>query len=395
MPTEFLLSPAAADRLTAPSADGVAIGRLVGASAALAAVELAMQAGRLVIVLANDPRHADQLEAEARWFGGGDLYVAHFVEWETLPYDSFSPHQDIVSQRLDVLASIGVRRQGIVILSSPALLQRLPPADYVAARTLLLSSGQRLDRQAFIDSLVGCGYLRVPQVDQHGEFAIRGSLLDVFPMGSDKPFRVDFFDDEVESLRDFDPESQLSGDRLPEIRILPAREVPLDEDGIRHFRHAYRERFEGRPTASRVYRDVSDGIAHGGIEYYLPLFFESTAGFQDYLPHDAVLMVPDDLAGILDQAWDEIGERYELCSLDPERPVLKPEESFFRPEDVAAALGRFTTIACSTRTLADGALNLPTRMPPAVRVEARYEDAAASLMRFIGDFDGRMLFTAD
>jgi len=395
VPTDFLLSAADAARLLAPAAGAAAIGRLTGASAALAAVELAEASGRPLILLAHDPRHADQLEAEARWFGSDSLEVAHFVEWETLPYDSFSPHQDIVSQRLDVLASVGRRRGGIVIVSAPVLLQRLPPVDYVALRTLMLATGQQVDRQAFIEALADCGYLRVPQVDQHGEFAVRGSLIDVFPMGADGPFRIDFFDDEVESLRRFDPENQLSGDTLDEVRILPAREVPLDEEGIRHFRHAYRERFEGRPMASRVYRDVSDGIAHGGIEYYLPLFFETTAALPDYLPGNAVLMIPDDMDGILAQAWREIGERHELCSLDPERPVLAPAESFFEPAQARSALARFTTVTYGARTLTDGALNLPTRLPPPVRVEARYEDAAASLMRFIDDFEGRMLFTAD
>jgi transcription-repair coupling factor (superfamily II helicase) len=385
------------DRVLASSVTERALGRMIGASAALAAVEIARLVDGPLILLATDPRHADQLEAEARWLAGNDVEVIHFVEWETLPYDSFSPHQDIVSQRLRVLASINGMQRGILIVSSPALLQRLPPTGYVAARTLSLAAGQTLDRQAFIDSLAECGYLRVPQVDEHGEFAVRGSLLDVFPMGSEQPLRIDFFDDEVESLRTFDPETQLSGETLQDIRILPAREVPLDQDGIRRFRHAYRERFEGRPSGSRVYRDVSDGIAHGGIEYYLPLFFEETASLFDYLPGAATILAPADLDTILDQAWSEVGERFELCRHDPERPVLSPEESFFTPDQVDAARRELVTIPWSSQTAGEGkgVLNLPTRMPPAVRVEARYEDAAAGLMQFLDEFDGRVLFTAD
>ena len=374
-----------------------ALGRQIGAAAPLAAVEIAHALRQPLVLLATDPRHADLLEAEIRWFAGPDLPVVHFVEWETLPYDSFSPHQDIVSQRLQVLASLGKMREGIVIVSSPSLLQRLPPVDYVAARTLMLQQGQSIDRQEFTDALIACGYLRIPQVTEHGEFAVRGSLLDVFPMGSTTPIRIDFFDDEIESLRQFDPESQLSGEKIESIRILPAREIPLDESDVKDFRHRYRERFEGQPSRSRVYREISDGIAHGGIEYYLPLFFDTTANFFDYLPSDSVILAPTDLRSILEQSWQEIGERYELYSLDPERPVLRPHESFFSPADTEKKLASFHRIEFSGHSLKEsaGTINLPTRIPPALKIESRYEDAAASLMQFLNSFDGRVLFTAD
>jgi len=384
--------------VAAPSYRSISsLGKQIGATAPLAAVELARALSQPLIVLATDPRHADQLEAEICWFAGPDLPVAHFVEWETLPYDSFSPHQDIVSQRLSVLASLGEMKNGIVIVSSPSLLQRLPPVDYVAARTLMLQLGQSIDRQEFTDALSACGYLRIPQVSEHGEFAVRGSLLDVFPMGSTTPIRIDFFDDEVESLRRFDPESQLSGEKIESIRILPAREIPLDASDVKNFRHRYRERFEGQPSRSRVYREISDGIAHGGIEYYLPLFFETTASFFDYLPENSVVLAPTDLNSILDQSWQEVGERYELCSLDPERPILQPHESFFAPKDTEEKLTSFRRIEFSAQSLAEaaGTVNLPTRIPPALKIESRYEDAAASLMQFLTSFDGRVLFTAD
>ncbi len=374
-----------------------AIGRLIGASASLSAVELAMAHDSALLVVANDPRHADQLEAEIRWFAGQDLPVQHFVEWETLPYDSFSPHQDIVSQRLKVLASLQNFRRGIVIVSAPSLLQRLPPVDYVAARSLQLNQGETLDRQAFIDSLGACGYLRVPQVDEHGEFAVRGSLLDVFPMGSDQPLRIDFFDNELESLRYFDTETQISGDMVDSIRILPAREIPLDDSDIRYFRLRYRERFEGQPSRSRVYREVSEGIAHGGIEYFLPLFFESTASFSDYLPRRTVVFSPTDVRQTLDQSWREVNERYTLCSLDPERPILKPNESFNDSATISDKLQAFQHVSYSAQSLVENesTINLATRLPPAIRVEARYEDAAQALMQFLGGFSGRILFTAD
>jgi len=372
-------------------------GRLIGASAALAAAELSARIDAPLLVLADDPRQADQLEAEIRFFCANDVDVHHFVEWETLPWDSFSPHQDIISERLSVLATLQDMRSGIIVASAAALLQRLPPVDYVAARSLSLHRGQTLPRDAFIDALSTSGYLRVPQVSEHGEFAVRGSLIDVFPMGSNKPIRIDFFDDDIESLRFFSAESQLSGDIVDSVDVLPAREIPLDADSIKAFRERYRERFEGQPSRSRVYREVSEGIAHGGIEYYLPLFFESNASLIDYLPEGCVVLAPQGLESLLQSSWAEIEERHEISRLDPERPILSPEETFHSPETTLSGLSGLRQIRISAQSLADHRdnHNLPTRMPPALKIEARYEDAAGALMQFLNAFDGRVLFTSD
>ncbi len=372
-------------------------GRLIGASGPLAVAEFAAAIERPVVVLADDPRHADQFEAGVRFFGGDALDVRHFVEWETLPWDNFSPHQDIVSERLSVLATAGGMRAGVIVAPATVLLQKLPPVDYVAARSLALRTGQELPRDAFIDSLAAAGYLRVAQVSEHGEFAVRGSLIDVFPMGSQRPVRIDFFDDEIESLRYFFAETQLSGDVVETVDVLPAREVPLDAEAISLFRENYRERFEGQPGQSRVYREVSDGIAHGGIEYYLPLFFETTATLLDYLPEDCVVLAPHGLDSMLENTWTEIEERYELCSLDRERPILTAGETFNAPAEMLERLEGMRRVLMSSRSLADGGatVNYPTRLPPALKIEARYDDPAGALMSFLEDFDGRVLFTSD
>ncbi|HSG97567.1 MAG TPA: transcription-repair coupling factor [Woeseiaceae bacterium] len=372
-------------------------GSLLGASLALAVAELAQHIGRPLLVLAEDARHADQLEAELRFFGGEDLPVEHFVEWETLPWDTFSPHQDIISQRLRVLSKLAGLRRGVVIAAASALQQRLPPVSYVAARSLSLRQGDDVDRNSFIDALIDAGYLRVPQVGEHGEFAVRGSLIDIFPMGADAPVRIDFFDDEIESLRWFSPENQISGDRIDSIDVLPAREVPLDKDAIRGFRDRYRERFEGQPSKSRVYREVSDGIAHGGIEYYLPLFFDATASLPDYLPPSCVIIAPAGIMTLLDGFESEARERFELCSLDRERPILSVDETFVAAGTAFERLANFPLLRYATRSLASGpaTVNFETRMPPAMKIETRYEDAAAALMQFLGSFAGRVLFTTD
>lgn len=360
-------------------------------------VEIAERAEAPLIVLARNPQAADQLEAELGWFAGDGLPVRHFVEWETLPYDAFSPHQDIVSRRLAVLGELPQLSRGIVIASAPSLLQRLPPTDYVAARTLVLATGSRLDRDSFARHLASSGYARVPQVLEHGEYALRGALIDVFPMGSERPVRIDLFDDEIESLRYFDPQSQVSDESLADVRLLPASEIPLDERAVREFRTRYRERFEGQPSRSRVYSDISNGIAHGGIEYYLPLFFERSAMLPDYFPDGSLILLPEDIGDILSGAWREIEERYENGNIDAERPLLKPDEAFHEPGDVSDALDRFATRRSSNHSLpeADDVFNAPTRKPPALRIESRYEDATAALRKFLNEFDGRVLFTAD
>ena len=383
---------------TLPAAGATtAWGSLFGASLALAVAEFAEQQDRPVLLLAEDPRQADQLEAELRFFADEELPVEHFVEWETLPWDSFSPHQDIISERLRVLATLPRMRHGILVATATALQQRLPPVDYVAARSLALREGQELPRDTFIDALVSSGYLRVPQVSEHGEFAVRGSLIDVFPMGADAPIRIDFFDDEIESLRWFSPDTQLSGERTPAIEVLPAREVPMDPDAIRRFRDRYRERFEGQPSKSRVYREISDGIAHGGIEYYLPLFFDETASLVDYLSARWAIAAPAGLDDLFKQFEAEARERFELCSLDRERPILSPEETFLLGSEIPDRLARLPRIFYSANTAAEGTAttNFETRMPPAMKIETRYEDAAAALVQFLDDFDGRVLFSTD
>ena len=374
-----------------------AIGRLIGASLPLALLEYARAAERPLVVFARNPQHADQLEAELRFFSGTALPVTHFVDWETLPYDTFSPHQDIVSRRLKVLSRLPAERQGITVVSLPSLLERLPPREYVSARSLHLEMGQRLDRDRFIESLSASGYRRVPQVEEHGEFAVRGALFDLYPMGSDRPVRVDLFDEDIDSLRYFDPDTQVSADGVDVIDVLPASEIPLDAASIKHFRHGYRARFEGQPSRSRVYSDVSNGISHGGIEYYLPLFFDEPAGFLDYLPDDAIVALPPDAADIVQTAWNEVVERYEVCRHDTERPVLPPDEAFFTAEAQLDRLRLRRSLEYHAHTLPDGPqhLNVSTQKAPAVRVETRYADASAALTKFMDAFDGRVLFTAD
>jgi len=237
---------------------------------------------------------AQRLLEEIPWFAPS-LVVNLLPDWETLPYDHFSPHPDLISERLSTLYQISQNNCDVVIVPVGTALIQLPPMAYLAANTFMLKKGQKLDLEALRKQCAEAGYHHVSQVVSPGEFSVRGGLVDLFPMGSGLPFRLDLFDDEIETIRTFDVDTQRSLYPVPEIRLLPAREFPLDDKGIALFRQNFREKFEGDTSRSRIYKDVSKGIASGGIEWYLPLFFEKTATLLDYLPEQTVLCLHGNL----------------------------------------------------------------------------------------------------
>jgi len=375
-------------------------GHLPQSATALALVQAARRHSGPLVVVAPDTPTADRLENALRFFAGDDgLEVHGLPDWETLPYDLFSPHQDIVSQRLATLYRLPDLTTGILLLPMSTLMQRLPPIPYVTDNVLLLDSGAQLDMDALRQRLAAAGYRSVAQVMEHGEFAVRGALLDLFPMGRDTPLRIDLFDDEIESIREFDPESQRSGKRIERIRLLPAREFPLTDDGIARFRQAWRVRFEGDPGCCQVYRDVSQGLAPGGLEYYLPLFFETTATLFDYLPNDALFVRLDGSREAAETFWAQVGTRHEQRRHDSEQPRLEPAELYLDPETVNAALKPTRRVAVSVAETplprARGGINFAAALPPPVAVQPRASDPAMSLKRFLADFEGRVLFTAE
>ena len=308
---------------------------LHGSARALALAEAVAADQRCWVFIAADTRESEQLAAELRFFAGTALEVLTLPDWEVLPYDIFSPHPDIVSERLRTLARLPGLRRGILLLTVDSVLTRLPPVPYVQARSFELRRGEPLAIEPLRMRLAQSGYASVSQVSAPGEFALRGSLFDVFPMGSAAPVRVDLLDDHIDSIRRFDPESQRSLENIEQLRLLPARELPLDAESVRAFRRRYRERFDGDITRMSVYRGVSEGIAPPGIEFYLPLFFETTAQITDYVPADAVIASDADLDSALERAWEAIGARYEDRRHDIERPLLPPAEAFVEPAGAA------------------------------------------------------------
>jgi transcription-repair coupling factor (superfamily II helicase) len=376
--------------------------QLYGSAAALALAEAARADRRLYVVIADGARELERLSAELRFFTSGALPLLRLPDWEVLPYDLFSPHPDIISERLQTLYDLPHTHSGCLIVTADTLMQRLPPRQYVQGRAFELVKGQALPIEPFRQRLSEAGYASVSQVVSPGEFAVRGSLLDVFPMGAATPLRIDLFDEEIEAIRRFDPDTQRSLATLTAVRLLPAREVPLDRQAVKDFRRRYRTRFEGDPNRGTVYRGVSEGLAPAGVEFYQPLFFDSMATLFDYLPGDAVLVQDVSLPGSLLKGWQEVLERYEERRHDLERPLLEPSELFLEPAQLGAYVEQFAGItldAFKADTELQGesvALrNFPTVAPRELRVEVRAAEPFAPLDSFLRGFEGRVLLAAD
>ncbi|QDL54258.1 transcription-repair coupling factor [Rhodoferax aquaticus] len=292
-------------------------------------------AGKPMAVVTANALDAQRLLDEIAFFAP-DLRCALFPDWETLPYDTFSPHQDLISERLATLWRISQRDKengaDVVIVPATTALYRVAPPSFLAGYTFQFKVKQKLDEAKLKGQLTLAGYSHVTQVVSPGEYAVRGGLIDLFPMGSLVPYRVDLFDDEIDSIRTFDPDSQRSLYPVPEVRLLPGREFPMDDDARAKFRSRWRELLDGDPTRSRIYKDMGNGVATAGIEYYLPLFFDDTATVFDYVGADATVVLHGELEPAFQHFWQDTKDRYRLVQTDPERPVLPPESLFLTIE---------------------------------------------------------------
>jgi transcription-repair coupling factor (superfamily II helicase) len=360
-----------------------------GCGEALGLASLRARHDAFWLVIVPTVTRAESLEAELRFFLGGDSRLAVFPDTEVLPYDTFSPHQDLTSRRLMVLRDVAAGRINTLVVAASTLLPRLAPTRYIGGYSISLSAGQKLRPEQLRLQLETAGYQRVAQVMEHGDFAVRGSLLDFYPMGSEQPVRVDFLDDEIESLREFDPDSQLSGTVIKSLETLPAREMPVDAEAIKQFRQAYRRRFEGNPARSIIYREVSEGRMPGGIENYLPLFFEATALLWDYLPAGRLCISLGEPAALLESAWQQVAERFAQAGENSERPALAPREINASPDEHLAQLARGPLLVL------DGEAGTGTASLPPVQINARSERPAGALAEFVRGFPGRILFAAE
>ncbi|CAM2991175.1 transcription-repair coupling factor [Legionella worsleiensis] len=312
-------------------------GQLYGSSLALALAEYCQETPGIKLLIAQDNLSASQLQDELQFFLNPQKQqqeLLFFPDWETLPYDQFSPHQDIISERLYTLSRMQQVKDAVVITSASTLMHRLCPPEFLHQYALMLKEGQKLDLNTFRHQLQQAGYHCVNKVLEHGEYALRGSIIDVYPMGSGLPFRIELFDDEIDSLRRFDTETQRTIEKIKEINVLPAREFPLNEQSQTLFRRTFRELFPGNPSQCPIYESISNGQFPAGIEYYLPLFFEKTVTFFDYLPTDSKVCLIEDIQDNAEQFWHELTERYEQRRYDISRPILTPYACFITPTEL-------------------------------------------------------------
>ena len=370
---------------------------LAGSSDALAVAHFAARGRTLLLVCANPPE-AQRLHDELAWVAP-QLRAHLFPDWETLPYDSFSPHQDLISERLATLYSLTRGEADVVIVPASTALYRMAPPSFLAAYTFFLKQGERLDVDKLRAQMATAGYAHVTQVVSPGEFSVRGGLIDLYPMGSSLPLRIDLFDDEIESIKTFDPDTQRTVYPVPEIRLLPAREFPLDEKARTAFRSRFRETFEGDPSRVQLYKDVSNGIAPAGIEYFLPLFHDETATLLDYLPGDAVVMLHHDVPAAIDEFWRDARQRHEFHAGDRSRPVMKPAALFLGQEEFFTALKAYPGLSIPANENAEPDAPRASEAPPEVAVERKATDPLHKLKDLLaGDWamaGGRVLLLAE
>jgi transcription-repair coupling factor (superfamily II helicase) len=335
--------------------------------------QLAQSAGKTLVILTAEPLEAQRLSEEIPIFASA-LKVRPLPDWETLPYDSFSPHQDLISERLRTLHALSHNEVDVLTVPITTALYRLAPPSFLAAYTFSFRQKDKLDETALRTQLTLANYAHVSQVTAPGEFCIRGSLIDLFPMGSIVPYRIDLFDDEIESIRAFDIDTQRSLYPVGEVQLLPGREFPMDEIARNHFRAQFREVFEGDPSRALPYRDIGHGIAFAGIEYYLPLFFETTATLFDYLPANSLIVSMGDIDDAMRRFTQDTASRYQFLKSDRERPVLPPAALFLQAEALFEQLKQFPRIA-----LMPEALHPDIMSAPDIGVSRRAEDPLQKL----------------
>ena len=355
------------------------------------AIELKAQKRMLAVVVAN-ATDAQRLLDEIPWFGGQAGLRCHLLpDWETLPYDAFSPHQDLVSERLATLYEVQNGQCDVLIVPATTALLRMAPPSFLAAHTFYFKQGETLDEARLKAQLTLAGYTHVSQVMSPGEYSVRGGLIDLFPMGSALPYRLDLFGDTIDTIRTFDADTQRSLYPVREVRLLPGREFPMDEASRTAFRGRWREEFEGDPSKSPIYKDIGNGIASAGIEYYLPLFFEETATLFQYLPEDATFALVGDIDGAIKRFWSDTQSRYKFLKADRERPLLAPERLFLKDEDfftLAKPHGRWVIQS------GDAASEISAPIPN-IAVNRRIEDPLTNLRAYLLQTDKRVMICAE
>jgi len=372
------------------------LGELTGAACATEIAGIAERHAGPVVLVAPDMQNALRLHDEISQFT--DSLVMNLADWETLPYDSFSPHQEIISSRLSVLYQLPTMQRGVLILPVSTLMQRVCPHSYLHGHALVMKKGQRLSRDALRAQLDAAGYRHVDQVMEHGEYATRGALLDLYPMGSAQPYRLDFFDDEIDSLRLFDADTQRTLEEVEAINLLPAHEFPTDKAAIELFRSQWRDKFDVKRDAEHIYQQVSKGTLPTGIEYWQPLFFsEPLSPLFSYFPANTLIVNTGDIESSAVRFQTDAHARFENRGVDPMRPLLPPELLWMRTDELLGELKRWPRVQLKTDSLADKAAftNLGYQILPDLSVQAQNKSPLDNLRKFLESFDGPVIFSVE
>ena len=360
---------------------------------ALALATAIQQEKRLLVIVTPDQQTTLRLEQELAFFLDNSLPILLFPDWETLPYDVFSPLPEIISERIKTLALLPDTKRGALIVSVATLMHRLAPREHVLAHSFSIEIGGNINLELMRLKLEAVGYQCVSQVYQHAEFAVRGSILDLFPMGSKEPYRIELFDDEIESIRSFDPDTQMSLEKINKIELFPAREFPFTDESIKHFRQAFRSQFPDASAKNTLYLDVSKQIAPAGIEYYLPLFVEQTESFFVYLPKTALFVLPSEFSECATRFFAEADERYQQRKYDIERPLLPPSKLFLSPEEIQQHVTVFSRVILQDTP--DAHTLFSCQSLPDLVIDSRLKEPAQALRQFIEHFSGKIVFVAE
>lgn len=352
---------------------------------ALAIAAEARRGGGPVLVITPDGYSARRLRDDLLLIDAPQAVL--FPDWEVLPYDLYSPHPDLISRRLALMAALPDWQSGIVLAPLTSVMQRLPPVAWVRGQALHLDVGQHLAPDAFRASLQAGGYEGSDQVWQPGHYAVRGAVIDLWPMGAAQPFRLELFDDELESIRTFDAESQRSIERIDRIHLLPGREFPFDEAARQAFRRRFRNRFEIDPRRVPIYREVDEGILSQGLEQYLPLFFDEHATLSDYLPQPYRLIAVGDLVSAAEAFNEQVHARYLQRADNPDRPILAPKERYLTSADLQQWLQQAATVTVP----ASAANEASVWQAPTLNLEG-HDEAVVAELKALG---GRVLLAAD
>ncbi|CCN35018.1 transcription-repair coupling factor [Vibrio nigripulchritudo SO65] len=391
MPNSHLLS------LAQPggAGDKKHVGNLKGSALSVAIAQLSEQHSGHTLLVVPDPQLALKLTAEVEQFTQQPVHM--FPDWETLPYDNFSPHQDIISDRISTLYQLPTQSSGITVIPVSTLLQRQSPRDFLMQHTLMVKNGDRYSLEALRLQLEKSGYRHVDQVFGPGEYASRGSIIDLYPMGSSDPYRIDFFDDEIDSIRTFDPENQRSIDDIPEIRLLPAHEFPTTDQAIEDFRGRWRQKFEARREPESIYMQISKGTWPAGIEYWQPLFFEHTETLFDYLPDNTLLISVGNLENAIDTFLGDVDYRFDQRKVDPLRPLLEPELLWLKKDELFSHFKSLPQSLLSTEEVAKkgGRSNEKIDALPDLHVQHQNKEPMAALRQFVEQFSGKIIFSVE